>query len=60
MDSWPIDQELDTIFPLFVATRLNTNTKYPPSVRYNPMLVKDKDKLPSIGAFKLIKSLISN
>lgn len=43
-----------------MAIRLNTNAKYPPMVKYNPMFVKDTDALPKMGAFKLIKSLISN
>lgn len=47
-------------FSSLVAIRFNTNAKYPPIVKYNPMFVKDIDVLPKMGAFKLIKSLISN
>jgi hypothetical protein len=55
-----MDQELGTSFSLLFPTRLNINTKYPPKVKYKPMFVKDRDMFPNKGAFKLIKSLISN
>jgi hypothetical protein len=42
-----IDQEFETKFSLLFPIRLSTNTKYPPEVKYKPILVKDKDKLPS-------------
>ena len=48
------------IFSLFVDKRLNAKTRYPAIVRYSPMLVNDKDRLPSIGASKLSRFLISN
>ena len=59
-DSCQIDQEFDMIWLLLLEIRFNTNTRYPPKVKYNPIFVIDKDKLPNTGAFKLIKSLISN
>lgn len=58
--SWDIDQAFETTLLLLVERRFNTKTKYPPIVRYNPMFVKDKDKLPKIGASILNKFLISN
>jgi hypothetical protein len=39
---------------------VSNKTKYPPKVKYKPMFVKDRDMFPNKGAFKLIKSLISN
>ena len=58
--SWHTDQEFEIIFSLLVATILNINTRYPPIVKYNPIFVKDRDKLPNIGASRLIRFLISN
>jgi hypothetical protein len=55
-----MDQLLDKILFSFVAIKFKINTKYPPIVKYNAILVKEKDKLPKTGAFKLTKFLTSN
>lgn len=60
MVSWHTDQEFEIILSLFVARILDINTKYPAMVKYKPMFVRDRDKLPNIGASKLIRFLISN
>jgi hypothetical protein len=60
MVSWLIDQLFDTTLLWLVAIKFKINTKYAPIVKYKPMLVKEMDKLPSIGASKLNKFLISN
>jgi len=36
------------------------NTKYPAIVKYSPMFVKEIERLPSTGASRLIRFLISN
>ena len=59
-DSWHIDQEFDIILLLLVDIIFSIKTKYPPIVKYKPMFVKDKDRLPNMGASKLSKFLISN
>lgn len=59
-DSWLIDQLLLTTLLKLVANIFNVNIKKKPKVKYNPMFVNDKCKLPNKGAFKLNKSLISN
>lgn len=43
-----------------MAKTFNVRTEKAPIVKYNPILVKDKCKLPKIGASKLNKFLISN
>ena len=60
IDSWYADHALGITFPLLFEIRLRIKTIYPPSVKYNPIFVTDIDKSPRTGAFKLIKSLISN
>jgi len=35
-------------------------TKPPAIVKYNPMFVKDNERLPNTGASRLIRFLISN
>ena len=45
---------------MFVERIPITKTKYPPIVKYNPIFVKDRERLPNIGASKLIRFLISN
>jgi hypothetical protein len=60
IDSWLIDQAFETTLLLLVASKFRTNTKYPPIVKYSPMFVRDKDRLPNIGASKLNRFLISN
>jgi len=58
--SWLIDQAFETTLLLLVASKFRINTRYPPIVKYNPMFVNDKDRLPNIGASKLSKFLTSN
>jgi hypothetical protein len=59
-DSWLIDQLLLTNLLKLVASIFKNKTKKAAIVKYNPIFVKDRCKLPNIGAFKLNKSLISN
>lgn len=48
------------ILLLLLDIRFNIKTKYPPIAKYRPIFVNDKDKLPSIGASRLMRFLISN
>jgi hypothetical protein len=59
-DSWHKLQEFEIILLLLVDIRFRTKTKYPPIVKYKPIFVSDKDKLPNIGASMLNRFLISN
>lgn len=58
--SWAMDQEFDTILPLLLDITLIKKTRYPPNVKYSPILVNERDKSPKIGASRLIKSRIEN
>jgi hypothetical protein len=58
--SWLIDQLLGIILLLLVANKLYVNIKKILIVKYKPMLVNDKCKLPNKLAFKENKSLTSN
>jgi len=60
IDSWYTDQAFDTTLLLLFDTRLIMNTKYPAIVKYSPMFVKEIERLPSTGASRLIRFLISN
>ena len=53
-------QEFDIILLLLVDIRFKIKTKYPAIVRYSPIFVNDRDKLPNIGASILNRFLISN
>jgi hypothetical protein len=60
MDSWYTDQAFETTLLSLLDTALRRNIRYPAIVKYNPMFVTERDKLPKIGASRLIKFLISN
>lgn len=58
--SWLIDQLLGIILLLLVDNKLYVNIKKILIVKYKPMLVNDKCKLPNRLAFKENRSLTSN
>jgi hypothetical protein len=60
IDSWYTDQAFDTTLLLLLDKRLIMKTKLPAILKYNPMFVKDIERLPNTGASRLIRFLISN
>jgi len=59
-DSWLIDQRLLTTLLKLVAKIFKVNAVKVPIIKYSPILVRERFKLASIGAFKLNIEFISN
>ena len=60
IDSSYNDQAFHTTLLLLLDRRLIMKAKPTAIVKYNPMFVKDIERLPNTGASRLIRFLISN
>jgi hypothetical protein len=60
IDSPGKDHPFEITLDALLDSKNIIKTRNPPIVKYNPILVKEIEKLPNTGAFRDIRFLISN